>query len=306
MDVLTPFDPWRGQLCTCPAKYQLSPYTGCGHACTYCYITAYIPRPFSPRPKKDFLTRLRRDLLRMDAGKHVSISNSSDPYTPPEEQLGLTRETLTILLSHGIKVHLITKSSLVTRDLDLIRRGNCAVSITITTADKETAAKLEPGAPPPEERIKALKLLSDAGVPTVARIDPIIPGINNEDLEQLVKIVSKAGVRHVVASTCKVKGDSFNRLANAFPSERRNLHVLFWLDGERVGRGRYLAGKQRRELLALVRDAVVAEGMTFGVCREGFPEFCTGPTCDGSHLIPERRLPDKLFLEFNSKDHQFS
>ena len=302
MDVLTPFDPWKGRLCTCPAKYQLSPYTGCGHACTYCYITAYIPRAFSPRPKKDFLTRLRRDLVRMDVEKHVSISNSSDPYTPPEEELSLTRETLRLLLGHGIKVQLITKSSLVIRDLDLVRRGNCAVSITVTTLEKEIAARLEPGAPPPEERIKALKLLSDAGVPTIARIDPIIPRINDEGLEQLAKRACVAGVCHVVASTCKVKADSFNRLVNAFPSEQRKLHSLFWIEGERLGGARYLAGKLRKELLARVRDVVVAQGLTFGICREGFPEFSTGPTCDGSHLIPDRRPPSNLFETRNSKN----
>jgi len=294
MDVLTPFDPWKGRLCTCPPKYQLSPYTGCGHACTYCYITAYIPRAFSPRPKKDLLTRLERDLKRMDVGKHVSISNSSDPYTPPEEELSLTRETLRLLLSFGIKVQLITKSSLVIRDLDLIRRGNCAVSITVTTLDREIAAKLEPGAPPSEERIEALKLLSDAGVPTVARIDPIIPRINVEGLEQLAKRICAAGVRHIVASTYKAKADSFNRLVKAFPSEQGNLWRLFWVDGERLGGARYLARKLRRELLARVRDVAVAEGLTFGVCREGLPEFNTASTCDGSHLIPERNFPAKV------------
>jgi DNA repair photolyase len=225
----------------------------------------------------------------MDMGKHVSISNSSDPYTPQEKELGLTRETLRLLLSRGIKVQLITKSDLVVRDLDIICRGNCAVSLTITIMDKGVAAKLEPGAPPPEERIKALKLLSDAGVPTTARIDPIVPRINDEGLEELVKTVCSAGARHVVASTYKAKADSFNRLVKAFPTERENLWRLFWIEGERLGGTRYLAGKLRRELLTRVRDVVVAEGVTLGVCREGFPEFVTSPTCDGSHLIPERK-----------------
>jgi len=242
----------------------------------------------------------------MDMGKHVSISNSSDPYTPPEKELGLTRETLRLLLSHGIKVQLITKSSLVVRDLDLIRRGNCAVSITITTADRQIAARLEPGAPPPEERIRALRLLSDAGVPTVARIDPIIPGINDEGLEQVAKLVCAAHVRHVVASTCKVKVDSFNRLAQAFPSAEKNLRSLFWVEGERVGRAIYLARALRRQLLGRVRDVVLAEGATFGVCREGLSEFGTAPTCDGSHLIPERKLSSKGILSLeNGGNRQF-
>lgn len=225
----------------------------------------------------------------MDITKHVSISNSSDPYTLPENELSLTRETLQLLFSRGINVQLITKSSLVTRDIDLIRRGNCAVSMTITSESNKITARLEPKAPTPQERFKALMLLHNAGVPTIARIDPIIPGINDENIEQLVKSICATGVQHVTASTCKLRVGNFNRLVNAFPSEREKLWSFYWEQGEKVGGTRYLPVKLRKQLLSRVRDAVVAEGVTFSICREGLSELDMGPTCDGSHLIPNRR-----------------
>jgi len=251
----------------------------------YCYISAYIPRPFSPRPKKDFLNRLEKDLSKMDKSKPISMSNSSDPYTPPEEIMGITRNALRLLLNNGAKIQLITKSSLVTRDIDLIRNGYCSVSISITTLDEEKASRLEPGASSPEKRIAALRLLSDSGIPTICRIDPIIPGINDGDLNNLVETVCETGVGHLVASTCKIRTDGFSRLVEAFPSERDNLWKLYWVDGERLGNSRYLRRNLRAKILQDVKRVADAAGISFGVCREGLSEFSICQTCDGSHMI---------------------
>ncbi len=98
LSVVRPFDPWQNPLCTCPFKYGLNPYTGCGHGCLYCYITSYIPNAFNPRPKEGLLEKVRRDLEKIPRGAVVALSNSSDPYTPPEAQLGLTRRVLQTLL----------------------------------------------------------------------------------------------------------------------------------------------------------------------------------------------------------------
>jgi DNA repair photolyase len=291
--VLTLFDPWKGAFCTCPAKYQLSPYTGCSHTCLYCYTTAYIPRPFSPRPKKDFLKRLEKDLPKMDKSKHISMSNSSDPYTSPEETMGITRNTLRLLLDNKVRIQLITKSSLVTRDIDLIRNGNCSVSVSITTLSKEKASRLEPGAPSPQERMDALSLLSDSGIPTTARIDPIIPGINDDDLENLVETVCETGIGHLVASTCKIRADGFNRLIKAFPEERDSLWRLYWAEGERFGNSQYLRRSLRAKILRDVEHVVKAAGISFGVCREGLSELSMCQTCDGSHMIPTRETPSR-------------
>ena len=167
--LIAKFDPWNNPLCTCPPKYSLSPYTGCGHHCLYCYITSYIRDGFKPRAKKDALNRLIRDIRKIDRDLPVSMSNSSDPYPPIESRLGLTASILKILVEAGIKVQIITKSSLLLRDLDMIRRGNVSVSITITTLSNQLAKVLEPAAPPPNERLKTINILTRAGIPCSAR-----------------------------------------------------------------------------------------------------------------------------------------
>lgn len=294
MSVVTIFDPWGSPLCTCPKKYNLSGYTGCGHACRYCYISAYIPDALHCRAKENFIARLTRDLRHVDPKFHISMSNSSDPYTPLEERLQLTRQALQVLLDGGFKVQIITKSDLVLRDLDLIRRGNCSVSMSITPLDAASAEKLEPNAPPPKARLNTIRRLVDEGVPCTVRVDPIIPGINDQNLEKFVKSISELGVSHIVASTYKARGDSFNRVVKAFPELKEYLTRLYWTEGERVGRARYLHKRNREEILGDLKRVVEKCGITYATCREGLPKLQSATTCDGSHLIPIRRRLSRL------------
>ncbi|MEM2123562.1 MAG: radical SAM protein [Candidatus Bathyarchaeia archaeon] len=283
------FDPWHGKLCTCPVKYSLAPYTGCSHDCLYCYITGYIQNPFHARPKMNLLNRLDKELRKADRSEPVSIANSSDPYTPPEDCLGLTRKVLEILFERGFKVLLTTKSNLVVRDLDVIRRGRCAVSLTITTLDDGSARLIEPGAPPPSLRLKALGEIASNGIPCSIRFDPIIPTVNDE-LELVEELVSKAaevGVSHITASTYKAKPDNFKRLTSALTdSQKIKLTQLYLRKGQRIGGSIYLPWDLRFKLLARVRDAAARYRVTFSTCREGFPQLSDAGSCDGTHLIP--------------------
>ena len=294
MTVIARFDPWRSPLCSCPPKYSFSAYTGCSHACLYCYISSYIPHPFKCRAKDKPVERLSRELRNVDPRLHISIANSSDPYPPLEAELKLTRKALRELLSRGYKVQLITKSDLVMKDIDIIRRGNCSVSLTITTLDENLASKLEPLAPPPRRRLKALKVLTRMGVPCSVRLDPIIPRINDEDIVKLVDSFAEVGARHVVSSTYKAKVDNFRRLTTVFPEFSSYLYEMYWVKGVRVGRSRLLPEKVRRDILRYVKELVEERGMTFATCREGLLEYQSGETCDGSHLIPNRRPQPKL------------
>jgi len=291
MSVVAPFDPWKGRLCTCPPKYSLSPYTGCAHACSYCYITSYIPDGFRSRPKERFLERLQKDLGKLSPQTLISIANSSDPYTPPEEQCQLTRRALEILLERGFRVQLITKSDLVARDADIIAFGNCSVSFTITTLDEEVSRRLEPGAPPPSRRLEALRRLTRQGVPCSARLDPIIPFLNDRDLEGVVRVFADAGASHVTASTYKARPDSFHRITARFPDLAEKLTDLYWVRGEAIGRVRYLSGEVRKNIIGTVKTIAGDYGLTFGVCREGIAESSARVRCDGTHLIPLRRNP---------------
>jgi len=283
MDVLRKFDPWGDPLCTCPPKYGLNPYTGCAHRCVYCYITSYIPRAFDCRPKKDLAARLRRDLAKADRRMFVSMSNSSDPYPPQEGELSLTRACLEMLREHGMAVQIITKSDLVLRDADILSRMPSVVSFTITTLRREISRKLEPGAPAPDRRLKAMEELAEAGVPVTLRLDPVIPGLNDGEIEEIVSAAAEAGAEHVTSSTFKPRPDSWSRFSLTFPELAEELRVEFFERGWKHHNARYLPRGLRAELMGKVREACRRAGVTFATCREGFP--LEAPTCDGSHLL---------------------
>jgi len=291
MYVVKLFDPWKSPLCTCPPKYSLAPYTGCGHHCLYCYITSYIRNGFNPRPKVNFLNKLMRDIRKINPELPISIANSSDPYTPPEQKLRLTRKCLEILIPYGFKILLVTKSSLIVRDVDILKKGNVAVSMTITTLNEKISKILEPNAPLPSERLKALKVLIENGIPCSVRIDPLIPFINYniEELRKLVKELAKIGVKHIVSSTYKVKYDNLRRMLNKFPNLTEKYRELYFEKGEIIHGYRYLPKKLRYDMLKTLASIVNDEGLSFAVCREGFTELNTGESCDGTHLIPIRK-----------------
>jgi len=290
MPLITPFDPWKSRLCHCPPKYSFSPYTGCSHRCTYCYITSYIPNAFDCRPKDNLLERLGREIRRLDRKIPIVIASSSDPYVPMEISTNLTRDTLRLLTQNGFKVLLVTKSNLVTRDMDIIKQARCSVSMTITTLQTETANLLEPSAPSPYKRLEAIKTLTQANIPCSIRIDPIIPGINDDlgQLEPLIEEVARAGAKHIVASSYKAKADNFKRITSAFPHLREGLERIYWAEGEAKGRARYAPHSFRRPLLKELKRIIESHGLTYATCREGFSDLNSGETCDGTHLIAER------------------
>jgi len=283
MEVLRRFDPWGDPLCTCPPKYGLNPYTGCSHRCVYCYITSYIPRAFECRPKADLLRRLERDLARADNRMFISMSNSSDPYPLQEGKLMLTRGCLEAIARRGMAVQIITKSDLVVRDTDVLAGTPSVVSFTVTTLDRGLAARLEPGAPPPSRRLEAMRRLSEAGIPVTLRLDPVFPGLNDGEIEEIVEAAVQSGALHVTSSTFKPRPDSWSRFSLAFPEEARRMADDYFRRGWKHHNARYLPRRIRRELMARVERACRRAGVTFATCREGF-RF-RAPTCDGSHLI---------------------
>jgi len=293
VSVVTPFDPWRSPLCTCPTKYVVHPYTGCGHRCLYCYATSYIRDHGRPRPKEELLYRLTRDLRKIPQGALIEMSTSSDPYTPPEDSLGLTRSAIREILSRGYTLLITTKSTLVVRDLDILTRylGRVAVAITITTLDRRVASVLEPEAPPPDERLKAVRALSRAGVPVAVRVDPVVPYVNDDPsgLERLIRAVAEAGALQVTSSTYKARYDSLARIARSFPEVGERI-VELYRGGERVGGYKYLRRDLRLSYVKMVKEIAEYFGLAFQTCREGFPELGTpGYSCDGSSLAKLQR-----------------
>jgi len=276
------FDPWKSPLCTCPLKYSLNPYTGCAHRCLYCYITSYIPDAFKARPKARLLSRVERDLRKIDLRLPIAISNSTDPYQPLERVREDTRSVLRAIGSAGGKAIITTKSDLVLRDLDLISAMKAAVMITITGLSAELSRKMEPGAPLPERRLNALRELRRAEVPVGVRLDPLIHGVNTER-ESLLRLLDRLAEcsLHVTASTYKPRADNWKRMKAAFGDRLRDRDY-----SEKVGGTRYLRREIREELLGWLKEEVEKRGMTYATCREGLPELQSAGSCDGTHLIP--------------------
>jgi len=280
--LISTFDPWRSNLCTCPPKLTFNPYTGCDHACVYCYASSYIPKFFRCRPKKDLILRLKREAAKLK-GELISISNSSDPYPSLEAETGLMRKCLEILSRCNCKIQVVTKSNIVVRDIDFLKKTQSMVTLTITTDNDNISKIIEPNAPPSSQRLKAAETLIRKGIPTSVRVDPIIPFANGNP-ENLVETLASIGVKHVTSSTYKVKPGNWKRFSMALPKTAEKLKPFYFEKGERIGRSIYLPKELRLKLMEKVAVLAKKYGVQFGTCREGLSHLNTA-TCDGSWLI---------------------
>ena len=282
--LITSFDPWRSGLCTCPTKLTFNPYTGCDHQCIYCYASSYIPNFKDVRPKKDIFASLNQEAAKLK-GETISIANSSDPYPRAEASEGLTRRCLEILAESQCKIQIITKSNIVTRDDDLLTKIPATVALTITTDDENLARLIEPQAPSPSKRLRAVEDLIKAGIPVSVRIDPIIPLVNDQP-QKLIEDLANIGVKHMTCSTYKAKADNWMRLAQIMPKIAEKLKPLYFQQGEKIGGSALLPKEVRFKILKNCRDLADSKGMKFGVCREGLAQLNTA-SCDGSWLMPK-------------------
>ncbi len=284
MSLITPFDPWRNNLCSCPPKLSLAAYTGCGGGCLYCYASSYIRNFAAPRPKKDFLKKLAREIKKVPAGSIITMANSSDPYQPLEKELKLTRKALGILKDFPVRLNIVTKSALILRDLDILRDfKKIVVSISICTLEEKLAPKLEPNASSPRERLGAAKELS-RHLAVAVRLDPLIYPLTTEKIAESVKKIKQAGAGQVITSTYKHKPDSFKRMITAFPEFKKIWSELYLKQGKRRGNYAYLPQNLRKELIDKVRTIARQENIKFSACREGFKSLNTA-ACDGSALF---------------------
>lgn len=284
MSLITKFDPWRSTLCTCPPKLTFNPYTGCDHMCAYCYASSYIPKFFDCRPKKDLIQRLTKEATKLE-GETISIANSSDPYPNKEATIGLTKKCLQILSRADCRIQIITKSTIVTRDIDMLRKISSMVSLTITTDNNRIARLIEPHSPSPSERLRTAETLVKRGIPTSVRIDPIIPFVN-ENHDDLIRKLAHIGVQHITCSTYKAKPDNWKRLCTALPRMADRLRPLYYEKGEKIGHSLYLPRDLRAKLLKRAAALTGDHGMRFGICREDL-SFMNAATCDGSWMLLE-------------------
>jgi len=196
------------------------------------------------------------------------------------------RNCLEILTRQNCEVQIITKSNLVVRDIDLLRKIPSMVSLTITTDDDNKAKLMEPHAPRSSERLKAVETLVKKDIPVSVRIDPIIPFVNDNP-EKLVKTIASAGVKHITASTLKIKPDNWRRLSTAMPRIADKLKPLYFEKGEKMAGYLYLPKDLRSKLMEAVGSLAEKYDIKFGTCREDLSHL-NKATCDGSWLLDEQ------------------
>ncbi len=193
-----------------PFTQSINPYQGCEHGCVYCYARpshAYLDLS----PGLDFETKLfakpnAAELLRAELAKPgyvcdpIALGANTDPYQPIEREWKVTRAILEVLVETGHPFSIVTKSALVERDLDLIApmaaRNLARVYVSVTTLDRTLARTLEPRAAAPQRRLATIRALSQAGVPVGVMTAPIIPQLNDRDLEAILEAAAAAGARH--------------------------------------------------------------------------------------------------------------
>ena len=192
-----------------PFDQSINPYRGCEHGCIYCYARpTHAYWDFSPG--MDFETKiitkpnaaslLRKSFLKEGYQcKVVSIGANTDPYQPLEAKLKTTREILEVLAKHKHPFSLITKSSLVVRDLDILskmaQQNLCSVAVSVTTLNDDLKRQLEPRTANGKARLKTIETLASAGVPVTMMVAPVIPFINDHEIETILERGKQAGAR---------------------------------------------------------------------------------------------------------------
>ena len=189
---------------------SINPYQGCEHGCVYCFARpTHAYHDLSPGldfesklfAKPDATELLRNELA--SAGydcAQMALGTNTDPYQPIEREWKITRSVLELLAQCEHPFTIVTKSALVERDIDIIApmaaKGMARVFLSITTLDKTLARTLEPRAAAPHRRLQAVAALAQAGIPTGVMVAPIIPQLNDKDLEAILEAASRNGARH--------------------------------------------------------------------------------------------------------------
>ncbi len=312
--------------------WSINPYVGCAFGCAYCYARythRYVMEraadndrmenvlsdrytqmpPWLAFERNIFVKQNAPEVLaralRQGSEKHLALLNgeaivigtATDPYQPAERKFRVTRRILEVLADHpGLTITIISKSPLITRDIDLLSRINrhsdLTVHISLITLRRDLARKLEPRSPTPEARVRGLARLREAGIDAGINCMPVLPGItdNPSDLEALVKRVSEAGATYVGACALRLQSAARNRylpfIAQEFPhlEERyRNTYAYS-----------HNAGEKYRQGLARFFDGLCAKYKVTGWSRGA--EEDEGDEAAEACVIP----PEQLTLPFPS------
>jgi DNA repair photolyase len=193
-----------------PFRWTVNPYRGCTHSCHYCFARAFhtyldmdIGDDFASRivVKTNIVEVLRRELASPKwTGEHVAMGTATDPYQHCEGRYRLTRGVVGTFADFGNPLSMLTKSTMIVRDLDVFRRLNdvadVSVSMSVGTLDEDVRRVVEPGTPPGRRRLEILARFADAGIRTGVLVAPILPGLTDDEehLEEVIAACVEAGV----------------------------------------------------------------------------------------------------------------
>ena len=241
-----------------PFRWSVNPYRGCFHACAYCYARPSheywgfgAGTDFESKlvVKEDAPDLLRRTMAKPAwQGELIVFSGNTDCYQPLEAEYGLTRACLEVCADYRNPVAIITKGVLIQRDLDVLTRLHrdawIRVYFSIPFASDAMARKVEPQAPSITKRFSAMQMLSDAGIPTGISIAPVIPGLNEGDIPDLLERAYRAGARVATHNILRLSGSGetvfLERMKAAFPARIKKItHRIREVRGGRLTEGRF-------------------------------------------------------------------
>jgi DNA repair photolyase len=190
-----------------PFERSINPYRGCEHGCIYCFarpthafmgLSAGLDFEAKLFAKPDAARLLERELSKPGyKAKTIAIGTNTDPYQPIEKEWRIMRQILEVLSTANHPVSIVTKSALVMRDIDILEKmaekGLAKVALSVTTLDRRVARLMEPRASTPSRRLEAIRALSSAGIPTAVMAAPMIPALNDHELERIIDSGAAAG-----------------------------------------------------------------------------------------------------------------
>jgi DNA repair photolyase len=257
-----------------PFDWSLNPYMGCVHRCTFCYVRAFEKRADRPsgdlygasiRVKVNIADVLRRELAKRGwAGGAVSLGAATDPYQPAEGRYRLTRACLEVLSAAANPFSIITRGPLVVRDIDVLaeasKRADVSVSFSIPTLDDLVWRKTEPGTSPPRQRLRAVRMLVDAGIRTSVGMAPILPGLSDrpEQLAEVVRAAREAGACGIWANVLYLRPGTREHFLDCLARDWPELLPEY----ERLYDGRaYLRNADTDRVRGSVRELARAQGI---------------------------------------------